>query len=274
MNNSSSRLHPIERSLLQILATNDRISTEQIARISNLSIDQVRRGIEWLKFKNLISFTDKSFTTISASLDINSVRVKELPERTLVKTIKEKGKKNSETGEYYIGIKDLFKQGFFSDNDASAAFRHALRNKWIEQRKTPIGEKEIVVTRLANDQSPEEKLLQKLNSQKKIPKSNLNLEELQAFDLLKKRPGYVTEKKEKTVEISLSSKGKQLLLTLIHRPLLEERRLTPEMITSERWKNIKFSPLDVESPVQSLYPGRKHPLVDIIDEVKEIFVGM
>jgi len=270
---NSIKLHPIERSLLQILATNQQISTERIAHISNLSIDQVRRGIEWLKFKNLISLTDKSITIIMSASNIESTIIQELPERMLVKTIKEKGKKNLETGEHYISIKDL-KQDFSFGNNTSAAFQHALRNKWIEQRKTSNREKEIVVTLLANDQSAEEKLLQKLNSQKKITKSNLNPEELQAFDLLKKRPGYLIEKKEKTTEISLSSEGKQLLLTLIHRPALEERRLTPEMITSARWRNIKFSPLDVESPVQSLYPGRKHPLTDIIDEVKEIFVGM
>ncbi len=61
---------------------------------------------------------------------------------------------------------------------------------------------------------------------------------------------------------------------MVDQPVIEERRLTSEMITSGRWRNIKFSPLDVEAPVQSVYAGRKHPLVDIIDEVKEIFVGM
>jgi phenylalanyl-tRNA synthetase alpha chain len=271
---NSDKLHPIERSILQVLATNDRISTEKIAHISGLSIDQVRRGIEWLKFKNLVYLTDKSVITVSPHSDIESARIKELPERKLVKIIKQKGKKNSETGENYISIKDLFRQDFFFGNDISSAFRYALKNKWIEQRKTSIGEKQIVVTSLANDQSAEEKLLQKLNIQKKIPKSNLNPEELQAFDLLKKRPGYVIEKKEKTAEISLSAEGKQLLLTSIDKSALEERRLTPEMITSGRWRNIKFSPLDVESPVQSVYPGKKHPLVDVIDEVKEIFIGM
>lgn len=271
---NNRKIHPIERSLLQVLSTNDRISTERIAHITNLSIDQVRRGIEWLKFKNLISFTDRSFTIILPGSDMEEIRVNELPERKLVKIIKEKGKKNLETGEHYISIKDLFKEGFFFDNDTSSAFRHALRNKWIEQRKTSVGEKEIVVTSLANYQSAEEEFLQKLNEQKKILKSNLNPEELQAFDMLKKRPGYVIEKKEKTAEISLTAEGKQLLLTMIDQPVMEERRLTSEMITSGRWRNIKFSSLDVESPVQSVYPGRKHPLMDVIDEVKEIFVGM
>jgi phenylalanyl-tRNA synthetase alpha chain len=53
-----------------------------------------------------------------------------------------------------------------------------------------------------------------------------------------------------------------------------ERRLTAEMITSGRWKQAKFSALDVEAPAPAAYPGRRHPLVNIIEEVKEIFVGL
>ena len=71
---NSIKLHPIERSLLQILATNQQISTERIAHISNLSIDQVRRGIEWLKFKNLISLTDKSITIIMSASNIENAQ--------------------------------------------------------------------------------------------------------------------------------------------------------------------------------------------------------
>jgi phenylalanyl-tRNA synthetase alpha chain len=46
------------------------------------------------------------------------------------------------------------------------------------------------------------------------------------------------------------------------------------MITSGRWKQTRFSALDVEAPAPAVYPGRRHPLVDIIEEVKEIFVGL
>ena len=266
--------HPIERSLLQVLAASDQISVEKIAQITNMNIDQVRRGIEWLKFKNLINIVDKSVTNILSYPEMDDIRVKELPERKLVKIIIEKGRKNAQTGEHYISMKDLFKQAFLFDFDISVAFQHALRNKWIEQRKASGEEKEIVLTGFADNLSAEEKLLQKLNYQKKVPKSNLSQEELQALALLKKRPGYIIEKKEKSAEISLSTEGKQLISTIIHQPTMQERRLNPEMITSGSWRNAKFSPLDVESPVQSVYLGRKHPLTDVIDEIKEIFVGM
>ena len=46
------------------------------------------------------------------------------------------------------------------------------------------------------------------------------------------------------------------------------------MITSGKWRKIRLSPLDVEPPVDLLYPGRKHPLINVIEEVKEVFVGL
>ncbi len=55
---------------------------------------------------------------------------------------------------------------------------------------------------------------------------------------------------------------------------LHERKLTTELITSGRWKQVEFGPLDVEAPTPTAFPGRRHPLVDIIEEVKEIFVGL
>lgn len=46
------------------------------------------------------------------------------------------------------------------------------------------------------------------------------------------------------------------------------------MITSGKWKEVTFSAIDVEAPTPTVYPGRRHPLIDIIQEVKEIFVGL
>src|SRR2546425_11119631 len=61
---------------------------------------------------------------------------------------------------------------------------------------------------------------------------------------------------------------------MIEREKSKERKLTSELITSGKWKEVEFSALDVEAPAPAVYPGRRHPLVDIIEEVKEIFVGL
>ena len=62
----SQVLHPIEQKLLKTLLAKQNLSPEELHEISKLSIDQVRRGIEWLKFKNLVSVvdTEKNFVTL------------------------------------------------------------------------------------------------------------------------------------------------------------------------------------------------------------------
>ncbi|MGH9878611.1 MAG: phenylalanine--tRNA ligase subunit alpha, partial [Nitrososphaerales archaeon] len=79
-------LHEIERKLILALA-NGKLALEDLTKHTSLSIDQVRRGIEWLKYKNLISVNERviKFLTIGSE----GARAVEHgpPERRLVNTI-------------------------------------------------------------------------------------------------------------------------------------------------------------------------------------------
>ena len=59
MQDRESQLHPIEKSLLKTLASNRPMSVENLSELTGLNVDQVRRGIEWLKYKGLISVNAK-----------------------------------------------------------------------------------------------------------------------------------------------------------------------------------------------------------------------
>ena len=96
INESIVSLHPIEKKILSILYLSKEkwIADNQLIKESALSIDQIRRGIEWLKFKNLITIEDNS--EIEISLKNKSFLEKDdftLPERKLVNCVK-KGNKN------------------------------------------------------------------------------------------------------------------------------------------------------------------------------------
>ncbi len=92
--NSPSELHPIEKSILRALAKSGRwMSIEDLVNNTNQSIDQVRRGIEWLKFKNLISLNERSSIILSLGSNGQNAAVQGLPERRLVNAVKE-GRKN------------------------------------------------------------------------------------------------------------------------------------------------------------------------------------
>jgi phenylalanyl-tRNA synthetase alpha chain len=51
-------------------------------------------------------------------------------------------------------------------------------------------------------------------------------------------------------------------------------QLTPEMLASGSWKGQEFRPYDVNVFVNPAHPAKKHPLQQVIDEIKDIFVGM
>jgi phenylalanyl-tRNA synthetase alpha chain len=102
--------------------------------------------------------------------------------------------------------------------------------------------------------------------------SKLTEEEKRVLEQLKKRPNYIDIKEERESRISLTDAAKKIVPTLNQENL--ERRLTTELITSGKWKETNFSALDVEAPVQVIYPGRRHPLIEIIEEIKEIFIGL
>ena len=71
MQDNKSQLHPIEKSLLKALADNQSTTIEVLSVTTGLKIDQVRRGIEWLKYKDLVLIKDKS--TVKISLGMNGL---------------------------------------------------------------------------------------------------------------------------------------------------------------------------------------------------------
>jgi phenylalanyl-tRNA synthetase alpha chain len=270
---SGDELHPIEKSILRALAKSGRwMSVEDLVDRTNKSIDQVRRGIEWLKFKNLISLKDRSSVIISLGPNGQKAAVEGLPERRLVNAVRQGSKTPA----------SILESSLLRPNEINAAIAAAKRNLWIEFKKVESSNSKIIVlTTLADNLADEEKLLQKLsrwqknNDNNNILSSDLEPGERQSFNLLKGRPEYVTVREKKSLEILLSEKGKELLSTLPATTDLQmERQLTSQLITSGKWKDVKFIPLDVGAPVSLKYPGRKHPLTDLINEVKEIFVGL
>lgn len=252
---SAPALHPIERSILKALDKQDSQTMANLSTKTGLEIDQIRRGIEWLKFKDLITINESYRSTVRLASEGKAAAAKGLPERRLVNAIKQ-GK--STAGEAVAS-------GAIKNEEVNAAIAGARRNQWIQ-----LVEGKMAATARAESQSPEEMLLAKLGSA--IDAARLTQEERRTLEQMGKRPNYIELVEEKDSKISLTDSGKMLLPTIGEDHT--ERRLTTELITSGRWKQAKFSPLDVEAPAPAVYPGRRHPLVDIIEEVKEIFVGL
>ena len=248
-------LHPIERSILNSLSSSNHIPVGSLVANTGLPVDQIRRGTEWLKFKGLIVVEQISTQRVFITSEGMEAAKNGLPERRLVNSLKEG----------YVTLAQVLASGAIKNEEINAAIAGARRNQWIQ-----LIDGKMIPTPFAATQSPEEIFLE--NMREAIEVSKLTEEEKRALELLKKRPNFIEIKEEKESLISLTEAGRQIIPRLSQENL--ERRLTTELISSGKWKETKFGALDVEASAPIIYPGRRHPLIEIIDEVKEIFIGL
>ncbi|MBI5147125.1 MAG: phenylalanine--tRNA ligase subunit alpha [Thaumarchaeota archaeon] len=190
-------LHPIEKTMIKILKETPNLTPEEIAERSNLSIDQTRRGIEWLRLKNLAAVleSEKSFVALGKN-GLASIE-EGLPERKLVRLIENQP----------MSFDDLRKKLL---DEISIAIANAKRNDWITIQK---GESSSVVSlKQKPDQTSEEKLIL-LVGKNKIPVEHIK--DLSALESLKKRPDYIIIETIKSKTVSLTDEAKVIDLDSI-----------------------------------------------------------
>ena len=82
-------LHDIEKQIIKVLQSDPNLTEEKISQETNLSMDQIRRGVEWLRQKKLADVSES--VNISLSLGKNGLDALKngLPERRLVNLVKD-----------------------------------------------------------------------------------------------------------------------------------------------------------------------------------------
>jgi phenylalanyl-tRNA synthetase alpha chain len=248
--NDTDILHPIEKVILGELRSGRPLSLDVMASKTGLNIDQLRRGIERLKFKGCIHVRELSKTIISLGSNGLEAINKGMPERRLINALK--------AG--YKDLKSIKKSGLLDGRDLEAAVNKAkIQNGWIKQSTAEAGDRIFILNESADQTSQEEKLIERISKQS-IQISDLSQEELNALNLLRKRPNFVNEVNHKDIQLEVTPLGLQVY---------DRTDLLPKL--SSKLNDI---PIDVISRVSSVYPGRTHPLTDLIEEIKEIFVSL
>ena len=230
----SQVLHDIEKKIIDSLQKKSEQTPEQLSESTELSIDQVRRGIEWLRLKEFANVIESSKVTVSLGRNgIDSLK-NGLPERKLMDLIKDGSKSFEEVRKTLSGA------GF------NAAIANAKKNGWVNIEKTDSGS--TISTKEKPVETPEEKLIS-LIGDKSIPEEQI--ENKLALKFLLQRPDYVLQNTEKSKIISLTERASQIDTTLSD-----------------------IGAIDVEADAALVYAARTHPLKDTIDEIREIFVKL
>ncbi len=183
----SQVFHEIEKKIIASLKDNPNQSIEKLEESTHLSSDQVRRGIEWLRLKDLANVLESKTVTLSLGKNGLEAFEKGLPERRLLDLLKNCPKK----------LQDLQKE---LGPIFGPAMGLARKNNWIETTDDQISLK-TPPTELQGEQTL-----------KKIGNAKLSKTEIDENDLssLLKRPDFIIEDVVKSKEISLTENAKSI----------------------------------------------------------------
>jgi phenylalanyl-tRNA synthetase alpha chain len=245
----SNPLHPIEQKILSTLAPMGSLSFEAVVKETSLQEDQIRRALQWLSSKGLVSITD----TKESRLEV----VRRPPEVVLVARVTEATRP--------LTVEEL-KSEFASDQEFSAAFGRARGSGWIrlEGSAPPV-------VRLADSKGVQEinSLLESISAGQ--GEASLGAESAPLMvDLLKR--GILRRVETRSVTVTITEVGKEYAASSSAGGLLE--KLTPELLASGAWREKGLRPIDVEAKAPHFYPGRRHPVRDFIREVRETYISM
>ncbi|MBT5201484.1 MAG: phenylalanine--tRNA ligase subunit alpha [Thaumarchaeota archaeon] len=183
----SQVFHDIEKKIIVSLKDNPKQTPESLEKSTNLSPDQIRRGIEWLRLKKLANVDESKTSTISLGKNGLESLQKGLPERRLLDSLSAGSKK----------LSDL-------QRELGSIFGPAMglsrKNNWVEATSDQIS--------LKTNPSilPGEKTLKQIGD-KKLSQNDIDKNDL---SLLLKRPDFIVEDIIKTRIISLADSAKSL----------------------------------------------------------------
>ncbi|BDQ30207.1 phenylalanine--tRNA ligase subunit alpha [Nitrosopumilus zosterae] len=185
----SQVFHEIEKKIITSLKDNPKQTMEKLEKSTNLSSDQIRRGVEWLKLKELANVVES--TTSIFSLGKNGLEAfeKGLPERRLLNLLKD-GPKTMQDLQKELG--SIF----------GPAMGLARKNNWIETN-------EKISLKHSPIELPGEKTLKKIGNGKQ-PKNEIDVVDLSS---LLTRPDFLIEDIQKSKEISLTNHAKSIELS-------------------------------------------------------------
>jgi phenylalanyl-tRNA synthetase alpha chain len=250
---TSASLHPLEQKVLASLKGKNALTFDSIVSSTGLLPDQVRRSLSWLASKKLATVREESSFMLAPS-------AARPPELALLDKVEEKGGS--------VPIEEL-RRSFKSNQEFSAAIGRASSSGWISIVSEPAGP----IAKTKNAEGTEElrallSILSKGADESTVPQK---LRPLSA-DLLKR--GILVRNETKTVTVAITREGLSAVSSSEREAYVE--RLTPEIIASIRSSGgtVKLRPIDVSAPASGFYPGRRHPVKEFINEVREVYLSM
>lgn len=264
------------RSLIEGLSTNERklllalregkVDVAEAARETGLDQSAIMRAGLGLAGKGLAEISEFKRSFVSLTEEGRTYAREGMPERRMLIALAEGGPKT---------LNELAAKVAISRELTQIALGWMKQKGWVEFSKE-AGRVKLRITkageRALTQKFSDEQLLEKLAEVGEAPLEELPPELKSAVDGLKWRK--LIEVEAKAIRaISPTDLGRQAISLGIE--LVEEvKGLTHVLLTSGRWREVRFKKYDVVAPGAPVYPGKVHPQQQVIDELREILLEM
>ncbi|MEM3578055.1 MAG: phenylalanine--tRNA ligase subunit alpha [Candidatus Bathyarchaeia archaeon] len=253
------------KTLLTLEKLEGKASLEQIVKESVLPDSAVMRAALTLKEKGLLKITEEKRTIATLTSEGLEYAKKGLPERRILNALYSLGGKAK--------IAQIVEKAGIPVKAVPLALGWIIKKNWAALNK----EKNILAliedTRVKKPpKGSDEKLLELLADKGRIIIEEVEKSLQEAADVLKRRK--LLETREKVLyEFKITDEGRKLLKKGV-KAAEEVTQLTPELIMTGKWRQTKLRKFDVTAPGPAVYPGKVHPLQQIIQRAREIFLEM
>ncbi|MCK4320176.1 phenylalanine--tRNA ligase subunit alpha [Candidatus Bathyarchaeota archaeon] len=247
-----------QKALLTLEKLGGRSPVDQIVKASGLAHAAVMRAALSLSTKKLLRVHEQKQTTITLSAEGRAHAEKGLPERRLIRALIKLGSEAT--------VEETINEAALERNFTTIALGWLHSKNWVTLKGN------MLKTSKEPPMEVDEKLLSLLQEEGSLLIERLSKEMKNAAYVLKKRK--LIEIDEKTLrELELTEAGWELIKRGI-KAVKEVSQLTPELILSKKWQKVKLRKFDVTAPGPAVYPGKIHPMQEIIQMVREAFLEM
>ena len=252
-----------QKTLLALQKLEGKGSIEKIVEASGLADSAVMRAALTLSNRKLVHVHELAQTIIALNEEGKHHAKKGLPERRLVNALIELNGEDS--------VKEASEKAGLEDKFLTIALGWLHRKEWALAKGDML-----VLNPKWKTREPslgvDEKLLSLLHQRGSQTVEDLGNELKEAVSVLNGRNLAQIEKQTLRV-LELTDTGWQLVRRGIK--LVEEvSQLTPELIVSGKWRQVKLRRYNIEAPVAEVWPGKKHPYMKFLDKLTSKLVAL
>jgi phenylalanyl-tRNA synthetase alpha chain len=253
------------KTLLALQRLNGKTSAERVIQETGLSDAAIMRAALILQEKKLVQMKERKQTVVKLTKEGKLYAKNQLPERRILEML------SARDGE--ASITNISQEANVPRNAIHLALGWLVQKNWAtinKERNT------ISLTQHYRTEKPskgnDEELLAFLAKEGTVLIEELDKNLQQAVNMLKRRK-LVEIKERSAYELELTEQGWKLVKKGLE-AAEEISQLTPELIITKRWRETKLRRFDVTASGPTVYLGKIHPLQQIIQRAREIFLEM